>query len=161
MVVSVLSVISNSCIEILIILIDFIDDEAWWKQTFFSCLNSWLQWYLFIWPSVLWRPLHGFTGSREWQYLCWYLQRPKQWCWLIAPAHEYLPYNGLHLLQMNKFCCLFFSLLNVILTFDQNSGAFQGNLDVNVKLDELWAQVLYVLWDCVHHGCHEPGKLPR
>jgi hypothetical protein len=82
---------------------------------------------------------------------------------LYAPADEYSPLSSRWLAvavaaDAPNAVCLFYSLLNVILTFDQNSGPFLGNSDTHVKLVELSAQVLCVLLDCGLPGCPEPVR---
>ena len=82
---------------------------------------------------------------------------------LYAPADEYSPLSSRWLAvavaaDAPNAICLFYSLLNVILTFDQNVGPFLGNSETHVKLVELSAQVLCVLLDCGLPGCPEPVR---
>lgn len=77
---------------------------------------------------------------------------------LFSPADEYNPIASRWLAVATaadapNAVCLFYSLLNTVLTFDPNSVGFS---DAHVKLVELSAQVLAVLLDCGLPGNPEP-----
>ena len=73
---------------------------------------------------------------------------------LFSPADEYNPLASRWLAVATaadapNSVCLFYSLLNTILTFDPTQGVYSyGFSDSHTKLVELSAQVMCVLLDC-------------
>jgi hypothetical protein len=79
---------------------------------------------------------------------------------LFSPADEYNPLASRWLAVATaadapNSVCLFYSLLNTILTFDPSQG-YSGFSDSHIKLVELSAQILCVLLDCGLPGNPEP-----
>jgi len=81
---------------------------------------------------------------------------------LFSPADEYNPLSSRWLAvavaaDAPNSVCLFYSLLNTILTYDPKSGV-PGAGEAHLKLVELSAQVLCVLLDCGLPGNPNPVK---
>jgi hypothetical protein len=83
---------------------------------------------------------------------------------LFSPADEYNPLASRWLAvavaaDAPNAICLFYSLLNTILTYDPSVKVpFSGNDDSNIRLVELSAQLLCVLLDCGLSGVPEPVR---
>jgi len=83
---------------------------------------------------------------------------------LFSPADEYNPLASRWLAvavaaDAPNAICLFYSLLNTILTYDPSVKVpFSGSDDSNIRLVELAAQVLCVLLDCGLSGIPEPVR---
>ena len=86
---------------------------------------------------------------------------------LFSPADEYNPLASRWLAVATaadapNAVCLFYSLLNTILTFDPTQSAYSsGFSDSHVKLVELSSQVMCVLLDCGLPGHPEPVQDPN
>jgi hypothetical protein len=86
---------------------------------------------------------------------------------LFSPADEYNPLASRWLAvgtaaDAPNAVCLFYSLVNTILTFDPTQGVYSsGFSDSHIKLVELSAQVLCVLLDCGLPGHPEPVQDPH
>lgn len=84
---------------------------------------------------------------------------------LFSPADEYNPLASRWLAVATaadapNSVCLFYSLINTILTFDPSQG-YSGFSDSHIKLVELSAQLLCVLLDCGLPGNPEPVQDPN